>query len=219
MPRILTAAIVIVTIAAVAWGVGCVRQAGATPPASAAGAAPAVPAAVPDHQLQEDPPVGDKLTLTDDQWRARLSLEQYNVLRRHGTEPAFCGGYTAIKHNGPGIYHCAGCGAPLFSAEAKFESGTGWPSFFQQLPGRVETESDTSHGMVRSEIHCARCGGHLGHVFDDGPRPTGLRYCINAVALAFTPAGGIAPSPAQDAKPGAGTTAAAADKADTGAQP
>ena len=197
MPRILTAVIAVLIVALAAWGVGCVRQSGATPPASAAGAAPAAaPAPAPDHQLQEDPPVGDKLTLTDDQWRARLSLEQYNVLRRHGTEPPFCGGYTAIKHNGPGIYHCAGCGAPLFSAEAKFESGTGWPSFFQQLPGRVETESDTSHGMVRSEIHCARCGGHLGHVFDDGPRPTGLRYCINAIALDFTPAGAAAPATA-----------------------
>ena len=202
MPRILTAAIVVLIVALAAWGVGCVRQAGATPPSAAL-----APAAAPDHHPQEDPPVGDKLTLTDDQWRARLSLEQYNVLRRHGTEPPFCGGYTAIKHNGPGIYSCAGCGAPLFSADTKFESGTGWPSFFQPLPGRVETEADTTHGMVRSEIHCARCGGHLGHVFEDGPRPTGLRYCINAISLDFTPASPAAPAtaaPATAAQPAAG---------------
>ncbi len=140
----------------------------------------------------ENPPVNEKLTLTDEQWQARLTTEQYNVLRRHGTEPAFCGGYTAIKHNGPGTYFCAGCGAPLFTAETKFESGTGWPSFFQPLPGRVENQSDRSYGMERTEVHCARCGGHLGHLFDDGPAPTGMRYCINAVSLTFVAKPGVA---------------------------
>ena len=143
----------------------------------------------------DNPPVNEKLTLTDEQWKARLTSEQYDVLRRHGTEPAFCGGYTKIKHNGPGIYHCAGCGAPLFSADTKFESGTGWPSFFQPLPGRVASQVDSSYGMERTEVHCARCGGHLGHSFDDGPAPTGLRFCINAVALTFVP------KPAAEAKP------------------
>ncbi len=161
------------------------------PPASAAQAATATATAAPAAAERgaaaplENPPVNEKLTLSDEQWQARLSTEQYNVLRRHGTEPPFCGGYTAIKHNGPGIYHCAGCGAPLFSAETKFESGTGWPSFFQPLPGRVESQVDRSYGMERTEVHCARCGGHLGHSFDDGPAPTGLRFCINAVSLTF----------------------------------
>ncbi len=154
-------------------------------------AAPAKPA-----PAQEDPPVNEKLTLSDDEWRKRLTDEQYQVLRRHGTEPPFCGGYTKIKHNGPGVYHCAGCGAPLFSADTKFESGTGWPSFFKPIPGRVDEQADNSYGMDRTEIHCARCGGHLGHVFDDGPAPTHLRYCINAVSLTFTPAGGAAPAEA-----------------------
>jgi peptide-methionine (R)-S-oxide reductase len=143
----------------------------------------------------DNPPLNEKLTLTDAEWKARLTAEQYDVLRRHGTEPAFCGGYTKIKHNGPGIYHCSGCGAPLFSADTKFESGTGWPSFFKPIDGRVESQIDNSYGMMRTEVHCARCGGHLGHSFDDGPAPTGLRFCINAVSLTF------APRPAAEAKP------------------
>jgi len=128
-----------------------------------------------------------KLTLTDDQWRQRLSPELYDISRRKSTEPAFCGGYTAIEHNGPGIYHCAACGAPLFISDTKFDSGSGWPSFFKALPGRVDEQEDTSYGMDRTEVHCARCGGHLGHLFNDGPAPTGLRYCINAVTLSFEP--------------------------------
>ena len=131
--------------------------------------------------------MGEKLELSDDAWRARLTPEQYRVLRRHGTEPAFCGGYAAQKGHGPGTYVCAGCGGELFSSTTKFESGSGWPSFFRPIPGRVEEQVDDAHGMRRTEIHCARCGGHLGHVFDDGPAPTGLRYCINAVSLAFVP--------------------------------
>ena len=128
-----------------------------------------------------------KLSLTDEQWRQRLSPELYDISRRKSTEPAFCGGYTAIEHNGPGIYHCAACGAPLFISDTKFDSGSGWPSFFKALPGRVDEQDDTSYGMDRTEVHCARCGGHLGHLFNDGPAPTGLRYCINAITLSFEP--------------------------------
>ncbi len=131
-----------------------------------------------------DPPIGERLELTEAQWRARLTPSEYAVLREQDTELAFTGRFH--DHHARGVYRCAGCGAPLFSSEAKFESGTGWPSFWQPIEeGRVAREVDRSLGMVRSEVHCARCGGHLGHVFDDGPAPTGLRYCINSVSLDF----------------------------------
>lgn len=127
----------------------------------------------------------NRLILTDAEWRKRLTPEQYAVLRRAGTEPAFCGGYSATKHHGAGTYHCVGCGAGLFRTATKFDSGSGWPSFWEPLPGAVGERDDHAHGMTRTEITCARCDGHLGHVFDDGPRPTGRRYCINAICLDF----------------------------------
>lgn len=125
------------------------------------------------------------VTRTDEEWRARLTREQYDVMRRHGTErPGSC----ALNHEKRrGVFQCAGCDQPLFRSGEKFESGTGWPSFFDPLPGALETTVDRSYGMVRTEVHCARCGSHLGHVFPDGPPPTGLRYCINGVALDFIP--------------------------------
>ena len=122
---------------------------------------------------------------TDDEWRQTLTSEQYYVLREHGTERA---GTSPLNHEKrTGVFSCAGCGNPLFDSTTKFESGTGWPSFFRPLDNGIGTTVDRSYFMVRTEVHCARCGGHLGHVFSDGPPPTGLRYCMNGAAMRFEP--------------------------------
>ena len=122
---------------------------------------------------------------SEEEWRRRLTPEQFDILRRHGTERA---GSCALNHEKrAGSFACAGCGQPLFVSNQKFDSGTGWPSFTTPLEGSVATSIDTSYGRVRTEVHCSRCGGHLGHVFEEGPPPTGLRYCINGVATVFTP--------------------------------
>ena len=128
----------------------------------------------------------EKLNLTDAEWRERLSPEQYQILRHAGTERAFTGKYESNK--AAGLYHCAGCGLPLFSSETKYNSGSGWPSYTAPVADdAVDEHRDVSHGMVRTEVRCAKCEGHLGHVFPDGPGPTGLRYCINSASLDFKP--------------------------------
>ncbi|PSB20472.1 peptide-methionine (R)-S-oxide reductase [filamentous cyanobacterium CCP1] len=129
-----------------------------------------------------------EVTKTEQEWRETLTPEQFYVLRKHGTERA--GTSPLDKNYADGTYICAGCGNPLFKSATKFNSGTGWPSFFQPIEGAVETTVDRSFFMTRVEVHCARCGGHLGHVFNDGPAPTGQRYCMNGVSLEFEPQGG-----------------------------
>ncbi len=126
-----------------------------------------------------------EVTLSDDEWRAKLTPEQYRVLRKHGTEPA--GTSPLDKEYRPGKFLCAGCSQELFTSETKYNSGSGWPSFYQPLDGAVDTTTDRSLFMTRTEVHCAKCGGHLGHVFEDGPKPTGLRYCMNGASLKFEP--------------------------------
>ena len=125
------------------------------------------------------------VTKTPEEWQAELSPQQYQVLRDHGTEPRGVSPLNREKRKGE--FACAGCGQLLFDSDTKYESGTGWPSFFRPIAGAVETSVDQSHFMTRVEVHCSRCGGHLGHVFDDGPEPTGQRYCMNGVAMRFVP--------------------------------
>jgi len=126
-----------------------------------------------------------KTEKTDAEWQAELTPGQYRVLRDHGTEPR--GSSPLNKEKREGRFRCAGCGQLLFSSDTKYDSGTGWPSFFAPVENSVETTADQSYGMMRTEVHCASCGGHLGHVFEDGPQPTGLRYCMNGVAMKFDP--------------------------------
>ncbi len=131
----------------------------------------------------------EKLRKSEAEWREQLSDEAYQVARKHGTERAFTGRYWDTKEDG--VYRCIGCGEPVFSSETKFDSGTGWPSFYEPMgDGSVETEEDRGLFMRRTEVHCAKCDSHLGHVFDDGPNPTGLRYCINSCSLKLDPEGG-----------------------------
>ncbi len=138
-------------------------------------------------QVHKDDPSVDKVVKSDAEWRRELAPEEYHVLRQKGTEPPFSG--DLVNNHAEGVYVCAGCGQVLFSSKDKYDSGSGWPSYTRPIdPGQVEERRDSSHGMVRTEVVCSRCGGHLGHVFDDGPAPTGLRYCINSAAMDFEPA-------------------------------
>ncbi len=141
------------------------------------------PCGLPSHAAIEQK---GQIRKTEDEWKRELTSEQFRVLRKQGTEPPFQNEYW--DHKSGGLYSCAGCGATLFSSETKFDSGTGWPSFTKPMyAGTVGETVDSSHGMTRTEVHCSQCGGHLGHVFPDGPKPTGLRYCINSASLDFKP--------------------------------
>lgn len=127
-----------------------------------------------------------QVAMTKEEWRQALTPAEYRILREEGTEPAWSS--PLLREKREGTYQCAGCNNPVYPSATKFESGTGWPSFWDAVPGGVGTKEDRSFFMIRTEVHCARCGGHLGHIFDDGPEPTGLRHCINGIALAFVPA-------------------------------
>jgi peptide-methionine (R)-S-oxide reductase len=130
-------------------------------------------------------PADDRVIKSEAEWKSQLTPEQFRVLRKHGTERA--GTSPLNKEHGKGVFHCAGCGLPVFASDTKFDSGTGWPSFWKPLDNAIETSTDRSFFTTRTEVHCRRCAGHLGHVFEDGPAPTGLRYCMNGVAMTFEP--------------------------------
>lgn len=177
----------LVTLAATAAGAGC--NSGTNTPAAvtntpAAAATNPPTAAVTTNASQPAWNMKDKVTKPDAEWQASLTADQYAVLRKHATERAFTG--ALWNNHADGTYVCAGCGLPLFGSETKYESGTGWPSFYQPVKeGHVGLKEDNTFFSRRTEVHCARCGGHLGHVFEDGPKPTGLRYCMNSAALKF----------------------------------
>lgn len=160
----------------------------ATPPAGEA-----TPAAGASTRSYPQIPAGDKLMLSDDEWKKKLTPEQYRILREAGTERAWTG--ALLDNKKKGTYRCAACGAPLFESDTKYDSGSGWPSFHTALEGRVDEKVDHTHGMIRTEVLCSRCGGHLGHKFPDGPRPTGERYCINSVSLDFEAAQSVPDAP------------------------
>jgi peptide-methionine (R)-S-oxide reductase len=140
----------------------------------------------------------EKILKTDEEWRRNLTPQQFRVLREHGTESP--GSSTLDREKRAGTFSCAGCGQPLFSSDTKFDSGTGWPSFWAPIDESVDTTADRSYGMIRTEVRCRRCGGHLGHLFPDGPRPTGLRYCMNGAAMAFAPKGDRQPAGSEKAE-------------------
>ena len=168
-------------LTAAAWG--CSKRAGGEEAASR----PERTIEQTGEQAKENGQVGDKIVKTDEEWRKVLTEEQYRVTRECGTEPPFTGKYYHFK--GEGTYLCVACGNELFSSSTKYDSGSGWPSFWAPVADeKISERADKSHGMARVEVRCSRCGAHLGHVFEDGPRPTGLRYCINSAALGFAPA-------------------------------
>lgn len=171
----------VMLVVLVAFAAGSCARASGQDPAAAPAAPPVADGA------REQPAIGERVELSEEEWRSRLDPARFRVLREQGTERAFSGRYH--DHHEHGTYRCAGCGAPLFTSRDKFDSGTGWPSFTQPVEaGRVVEAADESHGMRRTEILCASCDGHLGHVFPDGPPPTGLRYCVNSLSLTFEPA-------------------------------